>query len=131
MERERLKYVWGLDRHGSKFDYLAQNRDFWRVWGPKAVPECTCQPSVGVMVELKPTPHKNGYQNGAGKLHYGHVSAPVYSQLRSRLSVFLFRTTGNIEIVDMDLDSLAVMAGRGSRSVLQNLLKFEAGLHPS
>jgi len=100
MERERLKFTWGVDRWGDRFEYLPHNRDFWRTWR-KRVPECECPGrTVVTLVGVKPTPaHRNGtgHKNGVFKLHkQPAMSAPIYSQLRSRLSVMLFRQTGDI-----------------------------------
>jgi hypothetical protein len=135
MERERMKFVWGMERLGDRFEYLPHNRDFWRVWGPKHMPECTCEPSMGVLVELKPRPahtNGNGHKNGVIKLHYQHrLTAPIYSQLRERLSVWAYKTTGDIAVVDADLDVLAKMCGNRSKSVLDTLLAFETKRHSS
>jgi hypothetical protein len=122
LDRQGMLYEWNRARYR---DYDLSDREFWKLFGPRSVPECACpdrQQLVGTIVKL----HKNGHRNGEFRLHWGQMSAPVYSQLRSRLSVYLFRTTGNVAVVDMDLDSLAVMAGRGSKSVLKNLASFEA-----
>jgi hypothetical protein len=134
MERERLKFVWGVERLGDRFEYLPHNRDFWRVWGPKHMPECTCQPQiVGVIVELRPMAgNGNGHKNGHFRLHFQQrVSAPIYSQLRDRLSVWAYKTTGKLDLVDADIETLAPMAGRTSKQVLNTLLAFETKRHPS
>jgi len=127
MERERLKFVWGVARWGDRFEYL-KDKDFWRVWGPKHMPECICQPSTGTLVELRPTnTNGNGHsKNGAFRLHYQHrLTAPIYSGLRGRLVTWAYKQTGDVGVVDMELETLARMAGKGSKSVLATLMAFE------
>jgi hypothetical protein len=124
-----MLYEWNRARY---HDYDLSDRRFWQIFGPEAVPGCSCggpSPIIGTIVKLRPKAngHKNG--NGAFRLHYGPMSAPVYSRLRGRLSVMLFRQTGNVCVLDMDLDALAVMAGHGTRSVLKRLAAFEETLH--
>ena len=116
-----MLYEWNKARY---HDYDLSDRTFWKLFGPKALPDCACPNRQPISVPLRP----NGHKNGAFKLHWGEMTAPVYSQLRGRLSVYLFKTTGDIALVDADLETLAVMAGRGSRSVLNNLAAFEMTL---
>jgi hypothetical protein len=121
LERQGMLYEWNRARY---HDYDLSDRKFWQIFGPKAVPDCRCpgRPPINVPV------HQNGHKNGGFKLHFGEMTAPVYSTLRGRLSVMLFRQTRDIATVEMDLDALARMAGRGSKSVLKNLAAFETTL---
>jgi len=117
-----------LWEHGVIGHFYQGSRDIgpgvWRRhFGEKHVPACTCkhrQIEHNGHVDLPVPRNMPGF-----RLHYGPDSAIAYGELRSRLSVLLYRETQDAFVIDAELESLAPMAGRTAKSVLSRLRRFE------